>query len=143
MDRADEIKYPVQKTDAQWRELLTQEEYYILREKGTEYPHTGLYNTHFEEGAYHCKGCGQKLFESDSKFQTDCGWPGFDRPLDSAIIYQKDTSHGMVRVEILCSKCGGHLGHVFNDGPTETGLRYCVNSASLDFENEKDNIFER
>lgn len=130
--------YKVSKTESEWRELLSDEEFRILREKGTEYPHTGKYNLHFEEGAYGCKGCGERLFESESKFDSGCGWPSFDDAIDGKVEYKKDTSHGMIRIEILCSNCGGHLGHVFNDGPTETGTRYCVNSASIIF-SEKDN----
>lgn len=127
--------YTVQKTDTEWKNELTDEQYYILRQKGTERPNTGKYNLHFENGTYYCAGCSQKLFESDSKFESHCGWPSFDKAIKDAIVYKEDRTHGMVRTEILCSQCGGHLGHVFNDGPTDTGLRYCVNSGSLDFEN--------
>ena len=131
------MKYPVQKTEEEWQKILSPQEYQINRLKGTEYPSTGKYNMHFEKGEYHCKGCGAKLFESDSKFKTHCGWPGFDRAIPGSIVYVQDNSHGMQRTEILCAKCGGHLGHVFDDGPTETGKRYCVNSASIDFEKDK------
>lgn len=124
----------LQKTDADWRETLSEEEYRVLRQKGTERPHTGKYNLHFENGTYVCKGCGQKLFESDSKFDAHCGWPSFDKAIKGTVDYILDKSHGMIRTEIVCSNCGGHLGHVFNDGPTETGTRYCVNSVSIDFE---------
>ncbi|ETN96547.1 peptide-methionine (R)-S-oxide reductase MsrB [Zhouia amylolytica] len=126
----------LEKTDAEWRALLSEEEYRVLRLKGTERPHTGKYNLHFEEGTYKCKGCGTPLFESDMKFESDCGWPSFDKAIEGTITYKKDTSFGMVRTEILCSKCGGHLGHVFNDGPTATGKRYCVNSVSIDFKDQ-------
>lgn len=138
MKKSQEKSFPYQKTEAEWQKQLSSQEYHILRQKGTEYPHTGKYNMHFADGVYRCKGCGQELFTSDSKFETECGWPGFDQSIDGSVVYQKDTSHGMQRVEILCSNCGGHLGHVFEDGPTETHLRYCVNSASIQFEGEKD-----
>ena len=127
--------YKVTKTDKEWKEILNDEEYKILREKGTEYPHTGEYNLHFEEGVYNCKGCKTPLFNSDQKFNSDCGWPSFDDAIEGSIEYKNDYSLGMIRVEILCSNCGGHLGHIFNDGPTNTGKRYCVNSVSLDFKN--------
>ena len=127
-------KYKVDKPEEVWREELDADSYRILRQKGTEMPHTGKYNLHFENGSYHCKGCNALLFESDMKFESGCGWPSFDQAIEGSIEYIRDTSHGMIRTEILCASCGGHLGHVFNDGPTETGVRYCVNSASLDFE---------
>ena len=129
--------YKVSKTDKEWREELSPEEYDILRNKGTERPHTGIYNMHFEEGVYRCKGCGQALFKSNNKFMSDCGWPSFESALPGAITYKKDTSLGMIRTEIICSNCGGHQGHVFDDGPTSTGKRYCVNSASINFINNK------
>lgn len=133
----DTMDFNVQKTDAEWREQLSPEQYRVLRQAGTEYPGTGEYNLHFEEGTYTCAGCGEELFASDSKFNAHCGWPSFDREIEEGkIIERVDRTHGMVRTEILCGNCGGHLGHVFNDGPTETGLRYCVNSASLDFQSE-------
>ena len=129
-------KYPINKTSEEWKSLLTEEEYYILREKGTERPHTGEYNLHFEKGTYACKACNEPLFNSHTKFESGCGWPSFDEAIDGKIEYLKDTSHGMIRIEILCTNCGSHLGHVFNDGPTETGIRYCVNSKSLGFHSE-------
>lgn len=128
--------YPIQKSEAEWREQLDGESFRILRQKGTEMPHSGLYNLHFENGGYHCKGCGSKLFESQMKFNSGCGWPSFDDALEGSVEYRQDRSHGMIRTEILCASCGGHLGHIFNDGPTKTGLRYCVNSASLQFEKD-------
>jgi peptide-methionine (R)-S-oxide reductase len=126
--------YPLQKSEAEWLEELGPEKYAILRNKGTERPFTGTYNLHFEEGSYHCAGCNTKLFESQSKFESGCGWPSFDESIDGTVEYVKDSSYGMMRTEILCANCGGHLGHVFNDGPTETGRRYCVNSLSIEFD---------
>lgn len=126
-------EYKVNKSEAQWRSQLDPESFKILRLKGTEMPHSGKYNLHFDHGVYRCKGCGTQLFESDMKFDSGCGWPSFDKAIEGRVEYFRDTSHGMIRTEICCATCGGHLGHVFNDGPTETGLRYCVNSASLDF----------
>jgi peptide-methionine (R)-S-oxide reductase len=128
--------YKVSKTEDEWREQLSLEEYRILRQKGTERPHTGKFNLHFEKGAYVCAGCKQQLFESDSKFDAHCGWPSFDESIKGTVDYVLDKTHGMIRTEIVCSNCGGHLGHVFNDGPTETGTRYCVNSISIDFKKE-------
>ncbi len=121
------------KTDEEWRKALTEEQFRILRQKGTEAPHTGKYNLHFEEGEYVCAACKTKLFESDSKFESGCGWPSFDEALEGKVEYIQDKTFGMMRTEILCATCGGHLGHVFDDGPTQTGQRYCVNSASIDF----------
>lgn len=124
----------MKKTNAYWKDKLSPEAFRILREKGTEYPHTGEYNLHFEKGTYACTACKEPLFESTSKFKSDCGWPSFDNAIEGKIRYEKDTTHGMVRTEIICNSCDGHLGHVFNDGPTSTGLRYCVNSVALDFD---------
>lgn len=126
--------YTVKKTDAEWRNQLTEEEYRVLRQQGTERPHTGKYNLHFEAGTYKCAGCNTKLFESASKFDAHCGWPSFDQSINGTVKYVIDKTHGMTRTEIVCASCGGHLGHVFNDGPTETGTRYCVNSASIGFD---------
>ena len=121
-------------TEQDWKAKLTPEEYYVLREKGTEPPFTGKYNDFFEKGFYACAACGTKLFESDTKFNSSCGWPSFDQAIDGAVKYTKDTSHGMIRVEVTCANCNGHLGHVFDDGPRETtGIRYCMNSVSLKF----------
>lgn len=131
--------------ETDWKAKLTPEEYYILREKGTEKPYSGKFLMHKEKGNYTCKGCGALLFSSNSKFDSHCGWPSFDKEIEKGKInYTQDNSHGMQRIEITCANCGGHLGHVFNDGPTETGLRYCVNSVSLDFvpENDKSNKME-
>ena len=131
-------KYLIHKTEEEWKQDLSPEEYRILREAGTEYPFTGKFNDHKEKGIYCCKGCGSPLYESTAKFDSGCGWPSYDKSITGAIEYRKDTSLGMHRVEILCAQCGGHQGHVFEDGPTETGQRYCVNSASIDFTPSKD-----
>jgi peptide-methionine (R)-S-oxide reductase len=120
------------KDEAAWREQLTGEEFYVLREKGTERAFTGEYWNVWENGTYHCRGCGELLFQSDTKFDAGCGWPSFDRPATDGVVAEaRDASHGMIRTEVLCHKCGGHLGHVFPDGPTETGQRYCINSLSI------------
>ena len=128
-------KKKIIKSDGEWRNILENEEYRVLRQKGTEYPHTGKYNLHFENGVYNCNGCKSPLFNSDQKFESDCGWPSFDDAIDGTIKYVDDFSHNMIRTEIICVKCDGHLGHVFDDGPTETGKRYCVNSVSIDLLN--------
>ncbi len=133
-----EINYSVQKTEQEWQSILTPEEYRILRQKGTERPHTGEYNMHFKSGEYHCKACDALLFESDTKFDAHCGWPSFDQAIEGSIEYKKDTSLGMIRTEILCASCGSHLGHIFDDGPTQTGKRYCVNSVSLNFKKDEE-----
>ncbi len=123
-----------QKTDAEWKVELTPEQYQVLREKGTERPFTGEYWNTFETGKYVCAACNQTLFDSDSKFESDCGWPSFDRAIEGSVIYVKDNSFGMTRTEVLCSNCQGHLGHVFEDGPKETtGERFCTNSVSIKF----------
>jgi peptide-methionine (R)-S-oxide reductase len=126
---------PIPKTEAGWKKVLTPEQYYILRQKGTERAFTGKYDKVFDEGTYRCAGCGTELFESETKYDSGCGWPAFYEPLAEANIKTKpDLSHGMVRTEVLCKRCGGHLGHVFNDGPQPTGLRYCINSAAMELE---------
>ena len=127
--------YKVQKSDDEWREVLSDLEYKVLIEKGTEYPGTGEYNIFMKEGIYNCRGCDNPLFTSDQKFESNCGWPSFDNAIEGSVEYKNDYTLGMTRVEILCTNCGGHLGHVFNDGPTESGKRYCVNSVSIDFKN--------
>ena len=121
------------RTEEYWKKNLSKKEFQILRKGGTEYPYTGKYNNHFEYGVYVCKGCGKPLYKSKSKFDSGCGWPSFDECIKNSIEYKKDFKIGMLRIEILCSNCGGHQGHVFNDGPTKTNQRYCVNSASIDF----------
>ena len=126
-------KYNIERTEEEWKEKLSPEQYRVLRGKGTEAPHTGEYNLHFEDGEYQCAACGEQLFESDAKLESGCGWPSFDNAIDGKIEYIQDRTFGMIRTEILCSNCGSHLGHVFDDGPTETGQRYCVNSASINF----------
>ena len=123
----------VEKTEQEWKDQLGLERYRILRQKGTECPNSGKYNMHFELGTYVCGGCAEPLFASDSKFNSHCGWPSFDDSIPGKVEYIKDTTHGMIRTEIVCAKCKGHLGHIFDDGPTKTGQRYCVNSLSVDF----------
>ena len=127
--------YEIQKSENEWKQILSPDAFNVLREKGTEYASTGKYDDFKEKGVFHCAGCGNKLFESKTKYNSGSGWPSFYKPVDeNAIDLEIDNSFGMPRDEILCSKCGGHLGHVFNDGPKPTGLRYCVNSISLDFQ---------
>lgn len=133
-----EKQYEVQKSDAEWREQLTPEQYYILREHGTERAFTGQYVDNKKEGVYTCAGCGLELFSSQTKFRSGTGWPSFwDVVQEGNVELRSDNSLFMRRIEVLCSRCGGHLGHVFEDGPRETtGLRYCINSAALGFQEE-------
>ncbi|MCC6443782.1 MAG: peptide-methionine (R)-S-oxide reductase MsrB [Armatimonadetes bacterium] len=128
----------VEKSQEEWRNILTPEQYRILREKGTERAFTGKYWNFKGEGTYVCAGCGQELFTSDTKFDSGCGWPSFWDAVDkSKIVTKDDNSFGMRRIEVMCSRCGGHLGHVFDDGPKPTGQRYCINSASISFKEKK------
>jgi peptide-methionine (R)-S-oxide reductase len=125
----------VVRTETEWQAQLDPEQYRILREKGTEAPFSGEYDQVFEPGTYHCVGCGAELFASDAKYDSGCGWPAFYEPAAAeALEEETDTSYGMVRTEVMCASCGGHLGHVFPDGPHPTGLRYCINSAALKLE---------
>lgn len=129
----------IPKTEEEWRKKLTPEQYHVVREKGTERAFTGKYWDHHDDGIYRCVGCGEPLFDSTSKFDSGCGWPSFDKPLADGkeVKEEVDNSLFMTRTEVLCRKCNAHLGHVFDDGPTATGLRYCINSASIDFQKRK------
>jgi len=128
--------YPIVKSESEWYNELSDEEFRVLRKKGTELPFTGKYNNHFDKGIYRCRACDTPLYDSESKFESGCGWPSYDKALPGALEFIKDNSHGMIRTEIVCAKCGGHQGHVFNDGPSTTGERYCVNSVSIRFVSE-------
>jgi len=133
----DDERYEVQKSDLQWREQLDPIQYQVARQAATERAFTGKYWDHFASGHYRCIGCGTTLFESSTKFDAGCGWPSYWQPVNAEVIEEvHDSSHGMVRVEVRCRRCGSHLGHVFEDGPAPTGLRYCINSASIDFDSQ-------
>lgn len=130
----DDPRYPVRKTDEQWRAQLDPMQYQVARHAATERAFTGRYWDHFEDGRYDCVGCGTPLFASSTKFDAGCGWPSYWEPLNSEVVERvEDRSHGMVRVEVRCNHCGSHLGHVFPDGPEPTGERFCINSAAIDF----------
>lgn len=132
---AEDTASVIRRTPEEWQQILTPQQYHVLREKGTDAPFTGALTYNKAKGMYKCAACGNELFTSDMKFDSECGWPSFDREIEGGkIVTQTDTSHGMVRTEIMCGRCFSHLGHLFDDGPTLTGKRYCVNSTSLSFE---------
>jgi peptide-methionine (R)-S-oxide reductase len=131
----DDPRYPIKKTDDQWRKELSPMQYEVARHAATERPFSGAYWDHWDDGKYRCVGCGEVLFESKTKFDAGCGWPSYSEAVNAEVIERiRDSSHGMVRVEVRCKKCGSHLGHVFPDGPEPTGERFCINSAAIDFQ---------
>lgn len=138
MKPADDTKYKVQKSDAEWREQLDPMQYQVARYAATERAFSGKYWDHWDEGKYKCIGCGIPLFDSGTKFDAGCGWPSYFQPVSSEVIDRVvDKTHGMVRVEVRCNNCGSHLGHVFEDGPEPTGERFCINSAAINFDPDK------
>lgn len=134
---SEKVVGKIVKTDAEWKKQLTPEQFEVLRNKGTERAFTGEYTDNFQKGKYVCAACNNVLFMSDAKFHSDCGWPSFDKAIKGSVTYVEDNSYGMTRTEVNCAKCDGHLGHVFNDGPTDTGERFCTNSVSVKFIPEK------
>jgi peptide-methionine (R)-S-oxide reductase len=134
----DDPRYPVKKTDEEWRKELSPIQYDVARHAATERPFSGAYWDHWDNGQYKCVGCGEVLFESKTKFDAGCGWPSYSEAVNAEVIERiRDVSHGMVRVEVRCKKCGSHLGHVFPDGPEPTGERFCINSAAIDFDKNR------
>lgn len=131
-------KKKMPKSEEEWRKRLSAEQYHVLRERGTELPFSGKYVNHKEDGTYVCTACGAELFSSETKFDSHCGWPSFFKANSQNIETRYDNSHGMERIEVVCKNCGGHLGHVFDDGPMPTGKRFCINSVALDFRQKKE-----